>query len=408
MTVRLNPAVRITPPSAVTGDHWLVEHLLRRRRYRMSRPAVAALIAAARPAEPQELAELLAGSKAMPRPVDHWLELIGTLRERELLVDTEQAAADPELDWLVSVRRDWSRHGWHEAVEYHTLCFDYPCVDYSEALGILADRDRMRDYQSYEPDTDRYKLDYTDRPGVGLPGLTADLIPATAHDIWAGRTGAAPVDREALEKVVAAAFGMTGRIIPRTESAPLLRRSSPSGGGRHPSEAYVVVRDIAGLEPGWYHVTMLPFSLRSVEGPSVDDASLSRLFPNTLGRFPLHAKALVVLTTVFERNMYRYREPRTYRTVHMDAGHLAATTRIAARSLGLTAAIFYCDAAREIEDALGVDGLAEGYQLTVALADGQQEDAELRIPASLKAAAEATTPRAGELRAAATRTEGAS
>ena len=68
--------------------------------------------------------------------------------------------------------------------------------------------------------------------------------------------------------------------------------------------------------------------------------------------------------------MYRYREPRTFRTVHMDAGHIAATIRLTARSMGLVGGILVCDNATEIEAALGLDGMSEGYMLTVALADG--------------------------------------
>lgn len=382
MTVRLSPAVRILPPSDVIGDQWMVEHILDRRRFRLSRPAIAMLVAAARPRSPEDLAAFLANGAAQAKPTKYWIALVRHLAARGLLVDAHECAADERLDWLVDVRRSWSRYGWHEAAEYHMLAFDYPCVDYTEAIGILADRDRMRAYQSSEPDTDRYKLDYASQPGVDLPELTADLLPATARDVWQREVPAAAVDLDALSKVLSAAFGITGFIIPKTDSAPLLRRSSPSGGGRNPTEAYVVVRDVDGLEPGWYHVTMQPFSLRRLDGPPIGDADLTRLFPNTLRRFPLQVKALIVLTTVFERNMYRYREPRTYRTVHMDAGHLAGTARIAARSLGLTAAIFYCDAAREIEQALDLDGLAEGYQLTVAVADGHQGE-ELRIPARI-------------------------
>jgi SagB-type dehydrogenase family enzyme len=197
--------------------------------------------------------------------------------------------------------------------------------------------------------------------------------------VWGAPKPPADLDLAALSRIVSLTFGATGIIVPKTDSAPLLRRSSPSGGARNPSEGYLVVRDVPGLEPGWYHVTMKPFSLRRLDGLPTDEVALKRLFPNTLQRFPRHARALLLLTTFFERNMYRYREPRTFRTVHMDIGHLAGTVRIAARAEGLTAAVFYCDAATEIEQALGIDGMAEGYMLTVALADGNR-GAELLIP----------------------------
>ena len=373
MIVSLNPAVRITPPSDVTGDRWAAEDLLERRRFHLSAPAVAVLVAAVQPQEPEELAKALAESPAFQRPADHWLGVIDALRGKGLILDRRTIEADPRIDWLTDVRARWSAYGWHESAEYHLLSFDYPCVDYSEAVAIVTDRDRMRGYQADEADQDRYKLDYADRPGVELPPLEAGLIDTPAGDVWGGRPAPEPLDSESLARTVSAAFGITGFIVPKTDSAPLLRRSSPSGGGRNPTEGYLLVRDVPGLEAGWYHITMRPFSLRRLDLPVPDEAATARLFPNTAQRFPLDLRALVVLTTVFERNMYRYREPRTYRTVHMDAGHIAGSLRIAARAQGLTAAVFYCDAATEIEQQLGLDGMAEGYMLTVALTDGHQE-----------------------------------
>lgn len=387
MDLQLSPAARIIPPSDVTGDHWLVEHVLRRRRYRASRTTAAALAAAARPQPASDLVRRLAG---LDRRTAHraggtwsereWQALVTELCRLDLIVDARSLVDDPELAWLVDVRKAWSRYGWHEAAEYHVLTFDYPCVDYSEAIAILTDRDRMRGYQSEEPDDDRYKLDYVRQPGPALPALRPDLIPTTAATVWTRQPPPAAADLDTVSKVLSAGFGITGYIVPKTNAAPLIRRSSPSGGARNPSEGYLVARDLPGLASGWYHVTMRPFSLRRIDGPPTDDTTLHRLFPNTLGRFPGDVGALVVLTSVFERNMYRYREPRTYRTVHMDAGHIAGTVRIAARALGLTAAVFYCDAATEIEHVLGLDGWHEGYLLTVAIAAGRTEP--LRIPAA--------------------------
>ncbi|MDI6104840.1 SagB/ThcOx family dehydrogenase [Actinoplanes sp. NEAU-A12] len=372
MEIRLNPAVRIHPPSPVTGERWLAEDILARTRFTVSPAAAAALVASVRPQGADELAGTLAAAAGDERPLADWQRLIAGLLGRGLLRDA--ADTDEELDWLVDVRRRWSRYGWHESVEYHTLAFDYPCVDYATGAGFLADRDRMRQYRADEPETERFKLDYADHPAVDLPDIDDDLIPATARDYWAGEIKPVPIDLDGVRRVIAAAFGITGWIVRRSGAPPALRRSSPSGGGRHPSEGYLIAHDVPGLEPGWYHVTMQPFGLRRVGDLPVDDQSLSRLFPNAAGRFPVRARALLVVTSVFERNMFRYREPRTYRTVHMDAGHIAKSFLTAAGAAGLSSAIFYCDAGTEIERLLGLDGLTEGYMLTVALGDGHEED----------------------------------
>jgi len=302
----------------------------------------------------------------------HWEALTEELMRRRLLIDPA-AVTYERLQWMVRLRAAWSRFGWQESADYHVLSFDYPCVDYSEGSGFLTDQDRMRAYQAREADTDRFKLDYLDRPEIKLAGPTAELPSRSAREVWCEPLRPVPIHGDALSTVISLSFGATGTVIPRTGSAPLLRRSSPSGGARNPSEGYVVVRDVPGLPRGWYHVTMRPFGLRLLEGPPMDDEGLLRLFPETIERFPLDAKALIVITSVFERNMYRYREPRTFRTVHMDAGHIASAVRISARSQGLSVGTYYCDMATKIEDALDIDGLREGYMLTIALADGVDE-----------------------------------
>jgi SagB-type dehydrogenase family enzyme len=370
MRVRLNPAVRIIPPSEVTGEHWLAENLLSRRRFRISRWAAAALVAACYPQEPGELTARLTEISGSPTG---WETLVASLTERELIVPEETLTSDPDLAWVVRLRREWSSRGWHEAADYHVLSFDYPCIDYSEARAYRYDQDLMRSYQGHEPDNDRFKLDYVSASGIPLPEPRTDMSKGTAQDVWVTPAAPGTVDFDELTNIISLAFGAIGFLDPVTDAAPLLRRTSPSGGARHPSEGYVIILDVPGMEPGWYHVTMRPFSLRRLPGRPVDPVELRPLFPQTLERFPLKARCLIVLTCRFERNMYRYREPRTFRTVHMDAGHIAGTIKIAARARGLTAGISPCDRAEAIESAIGIDGMAEGYMLTVALADGLKE-----------------------------------
>jgi SagB-type dehydrogenase family enzyme len=329
-------------------------------------------VAACRPQEAGDLAASLAGGADEPA----WSGIVAKLTEQGLIIDETSLADDQRLAWFARLRREWSSRGWHEAAEYHLLSFDYPCIDYSEARAFLYDQDLMRSYQAREPDEDRFKLEYSESPGVPLPEPSADMPSGTAHDIWVTPAKPQAVDFTKVATIISLAFGATGFLTTRTDAAPLLRRTSPSGGARHPSEGYVVILDVPGIAPGWYHITMRPFSLRRLDGRPTDGAQLRRLFPETFERFPLKANCLIVVTSRFERNMYRYREPRTFRTVHMDAGHIAGAIRMAARATGLTAGINLCDHATEIESAIGIDGMAEGYMLTVALSAGTDRGAD--------------------------------
>ena len=371
MKVVLNVAVRLIPPSEVC-DHWRAENLLERRRYQLSAEAAAVLVAAARPANRNDLAERVATNDGYRRTPQFWAAIADTLYRSQLIVDPSVNESDPRVRWLVGLRAAWSRNGWHEAAEYHALTYDYPCLDYSEAAkAFAADRQLMRDFQSREPDTDRVKTDYLECPAVELPEPANDMPVGPVRALWEDAVGPEVLDAGKLAVILSLTFGSTGVRRPRTDAAPLLRRSSPSGGGRHPSEGYVLVRDVPGIAPGWYHVTMRPFSLRRLADAPAD---LMATFGESAARFPFPIRAMVVLTSVFERNMYRYREPRTFRTVHMDAGHLAATVRMAARAAGVTARIYYNDDADRVERSLGLDGMREGYMLTVVLADGVAAD----------------------------------
>ena len=75
---------------------------------------------------------------------------------------------------------------------------------------------------------------------------------------------------------------------------------------------------------------------------------------------PFTPQALVVVTAVFGRNMYRYREPRTFRTVFMDTGHLLGTFEMVASALGLQSFIHHAINEEAVERMLGLAALQEG------------------------------------------------
>jgi SagB-type dehydrogenase family enzyme len=65
------------------------------------------------------------------------------------------------------------------------------------------------------------------------------------------------------------------------------------------------------------------------------------------------------MTAVFSRVMWKYRQPRAYRVVLLDAGHLCQTFCLVATWLGLAP---FCTAALKdtlIEQNLRLDGISE-------------------------------------------------
>jgi SagB-type dehydrogenase family enzyme len=119
--------------------------------------------------------------------------------------------------------------------------------------------------------------------------------------------------------------------MPYKGAAPLLRKTSPSGGSRHPTEFYVIASGIPGLSDGAYQIAPVDGVLDSVDSVSTPPAEWLDLLGLAA---PARAWALILYSSLFERNRYRYREPRTFRTVHMDVGHLMTTCEFIGRANG--------------------------------------------------------------------------
>ena len=105
-------------------------------------------------------------------------------------------------------------------------------------------------------------------------------------------------------------------------------RMNPSSGNLHPTEGYVVLPEMVGLDlkPGLYHYAPKEHGLEwRAEFPPEPVARLLSPFP--LGAF------LFGLTSVHWREAWKYGE-RAFRYCNHDVGHAIGTARIAAATLG--------------------------------------------------------------------------
>lgn len=134
--------------------------------------------------------------------------------------------------------------------------------------------------------------------------------------------------------------------------------TSPSGGARHPLEAYVLALRVDGLAPGLYHYASGAHLLERVKSGATR-ASVARYIPGQWWYEP--AAALFMLTAVFPRTQWRYKSARTYRNVLLEAGHVVQTFCLAATWLGLAP---FCTARFSeavVESAIGADGVTESF-----------------------------------------------
>ncbi|MFJ8911730.1 SagB/ThcOx family dehydrogenase [Amycolatopsis sp. NPDC102389] len=129
-------------------------------------------------------------------------------------------------------------------------------------------------------------------------------------------------------------------------------KTSPSGGARHPTEVYVYARNVEGLDPGVYHYDGFRHGLTPLDG-KLDDDQLIALAGDQ--EWTGNAGALLIYTSVIERNQWKYPVSRTYRVLLMDVGHLSQTVYLLATALGLN--VTFTAALRDelVEDLLGCD-----------------------------------------------------
>jgi SagB-type dehydrogenase family enzyme len=110
-------------------------------------------------------------------------------------------------------------------------------------------------------------------------------------------------------------------------------RSNPSSGNLHPTEGYVVVPQIDGLDlrPGLYHYAPKEHGLE-LRAEFVAEQMARLLAPFPSGAF------LFGLTSVHWREAWKYGE-RAFRYCNHDVGHAIGTARIAAATLGWNIAL---------------------------------------------------------------------
>jgi putative peptide maturation dehydrogenase len=141
----------------------------------------------------------------------------------------------------------------------------------------------------------------------------------------------------------------------------ILKKTSPSGGGLHPTEVYPLIMNVAELEPGIYHYDVQNHSLELMVGLGRDEArELAKQFTAGQTYFSL-AGAVFIMTARFYRNMWKYRwNARTYTVLLMDAAHLSQTLYLVCAELGLGAYVTTAINNADIEQKLGLDGFQEG------------------------------------------------
>ena len=186
---------------------------------------------------------------------------------------------------------------------------------------------------------------------------------------------AKPVPLDDLAALLRLTFGVQGWAeIPGIGRAPM--KTSPSGGALHPIEAYILARNVKGLQPGIYYYDARRHHLvRLRRGVS------RRALEKMIGHQWWFAETpfLVLMTAVFGRPQWKYDYPRVYRAVLLEAGHLCQTFCLTATWLGLAPFCTIALADTHWETLLGIDGVRESliYAAGAGLRPEDEEHAHI-------------------------------
>jgi SagB-type dehydrogenase family enzyme len=242
--------------------------------------------------------------------------------------------------------------GWNPAAGF--FHFSTKDIPYETNVTVAERRQRMQARRHPMPPPVK---SYPHAPQVALPRARREAeLPRILLERRTWRHfSRVPVELSALAALLELTWGVQRWAAVRGQGRVAFK-TSPSGGARHPIEAYVLALRVRGLPRGLYHY-------------AADRHSLERLSRLATGRQIVRycadqawygaAAAIVIMTAVFSRERWRYQSPRAYRAVLLDAGHLCQTFCLLATWLKLAPFCTMALADSRIERDLKIDGVSE-------------------------------------------------
>ncbi len=273
--------------------------------------------------------------------------------EAKLLCKNITVKKSPEFERLETAYSLWDSYNWKEPFIYLLATKDYPFYDRVENYD-KTDYTTMKRYSEKSDVPDIYKIYQNSKIKLPHPTISDTSI---EDALEAGSYAKGQADLKSISNILFYTFGKTG-IIRFPVLGESLLKTSPSGGSRHPTEAYVYYNNekLNGL----FHYSVKEHLLECIKGGDHTNLLKKLLFEFDEKYLNFDPKAIIFITSLFERNMWRYREPRTFRSVFFDMGHVIETLSLLCKSYGLKAHISYGFNSKKLEKFIGLDGFKEG------------------------------------------------
>ncbi len=159
-----------------------------------------------------------------------------------------------------------------------------------------------------------------------------------------------PVSLQQLSNILFSAAGVTARIDGIYEKLDYPFRASPSSGGLHGIDIYVVALRVDGLEPGVYYYEYDEHRLGVIAAPCYPYTLVDCLRQSELRNAPL----LIILVADLSRGLWKYGKAY-YKFCLVDAGVVAENIHLAATAEDLASVIVAGFDKQRVAEVLGLN-----------------------------------------------------
>lgn len=267
-------------------------------------------------------------SEKLSLDIDKSNVFLNYLIEEKFLVDNSVVTSDSE--------KLWEESGWRDAFD-----FEFSTTD----LTFSTDRNLYREEMSKRA-SENNPEDSTEFPGPYKEYIgekTFNLLDAkellskrSLHEVMAATVryhgyGPGRLSFEEFSELTKHTYGVTSES--EVQSLGIqIKKTSPSGGARHPVECYVYIHDVENLERGIYHYHPKRNQVVLIHSGDLRDQITGVCFEKD---GVATAPAVFILTLRWFRHMWKYRYARSYKMTLYDTGHLIQTHLLNSNALGL-------------------------------------------------------------------------
>lgn len=247
----------------------------------------------------------------------------------------------------------WREYNCYEALMYHAEAYLFPFLDYEDESSYKIDYERMAKYAKKDNFPSFFKLYNGEKILFNMPTKYPVVDTQSVMKCEVNKNTSSP-SKQTLEIFAYCCFGDTLQDVKENR---FIKKTIPSGGAKHPTEAYFVFPSNSFFPAGVYHYNVKENGFDIISNCDkwsiFHEASYFTHPKNANNRFG------IVYTSMVERAMYRYRDIRSTRAILADVGHAIQNSKLVGLALGLLSVTEYKVQDKKLKELLGIDKNSE-------------------------------------------------